>query len=60
MTAVKKNLINKIIVDHKTDLVNYPYSILLEIRELDPRSKRSGKKTRVDNVYNNWIRKDCI
>ena len=34
---MKKELIDKIVVDHKIDLVNDLYSILLEIRELDCR-----------------------
>ncbi len=31
MTAIKKDLADKIIVDHKTDLINYPCFMLLEI-----------------------------
>ena len=45
MTAVKKEVIDKIVVDHRTDLVNHPYFMLLGIRELDPQSKRPRKKT---------------
>ena len=36
MTTVKKNLIDKIVVDHGTDFVNHLYFMLLEIRKLDP------------------------
>ena len=35
MMAVRKELVDKIVVDHKTDLVNHPYFLLLEIQELD-------------------------
>lgn len=28
---IKKNLLNKIVVEHRLDLVNYPYFIFLEI-----------------------------
>lgn len=35
MTAIKKNLLDKIIIEHKTDLVNHPYFILFKIRDLD-------------------------
>ena len=50
---------DKIMVDHKTDLVNYLYFMLLEIKELDPRSKRPGRKTRVVNAYDNRVGRGC-
>lgn len=53
MIAIKKDLVDKIVVDHRTDLINHPYFILLEIRELDPRSNKPGRKTRIVNVYDN-------
>lgn len=55
MTTVKKDLGDKIIVDHRTDLIHHPYFMLLEIRELDLQSKKPGKKTRVINVYDNRV-----
>lgn len=55
MIVVRKNLVDKILVDHKTDLVKHPYFILLEIYELDLRSKKLGKKTQIVNVYDNRI-----
>ena len=55
MTAVKEDLGDKIVVDHRTDLINHPYFMLLEIRELDPRSKWPGRKTRVVHVYDNLV-----
>lgn len=58
--AIKKNLVNKIIIDHKIDLVNYLYFILLEIWELYPQSKSFERKTRVINKYDNWVRKSYI
>ena len=53
MTAVKKDLGDKIMVDHRTNLIHHPYFMLLEICELNPRSKKPGRKTRVVNVYDN-------
>lgn len=52
MTAVEKDLGDKIMVDHKTDLIYHLYFLLLKIRELD-QSKKPRRKTRVVNVYNN-------
>ena len=59
MTAVRKDFVDKIVVDHRTDLLNHPYFMLLEIRELDPQSKRPGRKTRVVNVYDNRVGRGC-
>lgn len=35
MTAIKKDMVNKIVIDHRTDFINYPYFMPLEIRELN-------------------------
>lgn len=53
MIIVRKNLVDKIVVDYKIDLVNHLYFMLLEIQRLDPQSKRLGKKTWVVNTYDN-------
>lgn len=59
MTAVQKKLTDKIVVEHRTDLINHSYVILLEICKQDPRSKKPGRKTRKVNVYNNQIGRGC-
>ncbi len=59
MTAVRKDLGDKIMVDHRTDLIHHPYFMLLEIRELDPQSKKPGRKMRVVNVYDNRVGRGC-
>lgn len=41
MKAVRKTLADKIVVDHRTDLIKHPYFMLQEIRELDAISKAS-------------------
>ena len=55
MTEIRNDLANKIWLDHRTDLINHPYFMLLEIRKLDTRSKRPGRKTRVINMYENRV-----
>ena len=55
MTAVRKDLLDKIIVEYRTDLINYPYFTLLEVWKLDQQLKWPGRKTRVLNVYDNRI-----
>lgn len=41
MKAARKTLADKIVVDHRTDLIKHPYFMLQEIRELDAISKAS-------------------
>lgn len=36
MRKVRKDLTDVIVIGHKTDLINQPYFILLEILDLDP------------------------
>lgn len=59
MIVVKKDLGNKIMVNHKTNLIYHSYFILLEIRKLDSQSKKSRRKTDVVNIYNNCVRGGC-
>ncbi len=54
-TAIRKELTDKIVIEYRTDFINHPYVILLEIRGLDPRSKKPGRKTRAVNVYDNRV-----
>ena len=60
MTSVRKTRGNKIVVDHRTNLINHHYVILLEIQELDSQSKKNGRKTRIVNAYDNQIGRSCI
>lgn len=56
MMAIRKDLIDKIVVENRINLVNHPYFILLEIWELDQYSKTPGRKTQALNIYNNQVR----
>lgn len=57
---MRKDLPDKIVVKHRTDLVNHLYIIFLEIRNLDQQSKWPEKKIRVFNIYNNQVSKDVV
>ncbi len=59
MTAIRKELTDKIVIEHRTDLINHPYVMLLAIRKLDPRSKKPRRKTRAVNVYDNRVGRGC-
>lgn len=45
MMAIRKNLMDKIVINHRTDLGNHLYFILLEIRELNLQFERPEKKS---------------
>ncbi len=55
MTVVQKDFTDKIMIEHRTDLINHLYVTLLEIRKLDPRSKKPTRKTQIINVYDNRV-----
>lgn len=44
MIGVRKDLRNRIIINHRTDLIYHLYFILLKIRKLNLQSKKSRKK----------------
>lgn len=54
-TAIKKELINKIIVDNRTDLGDYLYFLILDIRDIDSQTKKLVRQTRVVNEYDNRV-----
>ena len=59
LTAVKKELVNKIIVDNRTDLVDHPYFLTLDIRDIDNRTNKPARRTRVINAYDNRVGQGC-
>ena len=60
MTAVRKDLGDKIIVDYRTNLIYHPYFMLLEICKLDLLSKKPGRKMQIVNIYDNQVERGCI
>lgn len=59
LTAIKKELVNKIIVDNRTDLVDHPYFLTLDIRDVDSRTNKPARRTRVVNAYDNRVGQGC-
>lgn len=55
LTAVRKDILDKVIIENRTDLVNHPYCSVLNIKELHPISKNFLRRTRVVNVYDNKV-----
>ena len=54
LTAVRKEIANNVVLDNRSDLANYPYCLILDIEELYPRTRKSVRKTRVVNMYDNY------
>lgn len=55
LIAVKKDLLNKIITESRSDLINHPYFLAIDVWELHPQSQRKLRKTRLINCYDNRI-----
>lgn len=57
MIAVRKDILSRVVVENRTGLVSHPYCVVLDIRELDPQSRKCLRRTRVVNLYDNKIGK---
>jgi hypothetical protein len=55
LIAIKKDLLTKVITESRSDLVNHPYCMALDVWELHPKSKKKMRKTRLINCYDNRI-----
>ena len=53
LTAVKKEILSKVIIDNQMDLVHHLYCLVLDIKELYHLSEKVLRKTRVINLYDN-------
>ena len=55
LIAVKKDILNRVIINNWTDLISHSYYLYLDIKEFDPKSEKSLGKTRIVNLYDNKI-----
>lgn len=60
LIVIRKDILNKIIIENYTNQVNHPYCIVLDIREFNPISEKYSRKIRIINLYNNKISNKCI
>ncbi len=60
LIAVRKDILNKIIIENRTDWVSHPYCIVLDIKERSPGSEKYCRRTRVVNLYDNKIGNGCV
>jgi hypothetical protein len=55
VVAVRRDLLSSQAVEVRTDLINHPYMLAVNIWELERSSKRRLRRTRIINCYDNWI-----
>jgi hypothetical protein len=53
--AVKRDIMAQIIIEARTDLINHPYTLVLDIWDIQPVIKTKKRRTRLINVYDNRI-----
>lgn len=59
-TIIKKELVNKIIVDNRTNLVDHSYFLTLDLQDIDNRINKLAIQTKVVNLYDNLVRQKHI
>ena len=52
--AIRRDLASKVIVEARTDLLDHPYLMALDIWELN-RAREKVRRTRIVNCYDNWL-----
>ena len=60
LTAVRKDILNKVIIENRINLASHPYCIVLDIKELNPVSRNYSRRIRVVNLYDNKIGNGCV
>ncbi len=60
LTAVRKDILNDVIIENRIDLVSHPYCMVLDIRERNPVSRKYSRRTIVVNLYDNKIGSGCV
>ena len=53
LMTVRKDILNKVIIDNRTDLVSHLYCSVLDIKELHALTRKVLRKTRVVYLYDN-------
>ncbi len=48
VTAVRRDIVNKVVIEARTDLIDHPYFIAVDVVEC-------GRRTRVVNCYDSWL-----
>jgi hypothetical protein len=43
----------QLIIETRTDLINYPYALVLDIWDIQPITKPKKRRIRLNNIYDN-------
>ena len=54
-TAIRKDLVNRVVVEKRSDLIDHSYIMVLDVRDLDRETQLPIRATRIVNVYNQVI-----
>ena len=61
LMAVRKDILNNVIIENRIDLVCHPYYTVLNIRERNSVSRKYSKRIRVVvNLYDSKIGSGCV
>jgi hypothetical protein len=55
MIAIQKDLLNRLIIEPKTDLINHPYALALDIWDIHHITRKKIRRTRLINIYDNIV-----
>jgi hypothetical protein len=55
LITIRKDLLTKVITETRSDLVNHPYVLTLDIWDLQPNTQKKTRRTRLINYYDNRI-----
>ena len=60
LTAVRRNILNRIVVDNKSDLKSYLYIIIVDVRRNDLINRELGRRIRIVNIYDQNLGREYI
>ena len=60
LIAVRKDILNKVIIENQTNLVSHLYCIVLDIKELNQVLRKYSRRTKIVNLYDNKISRRCV
>ncbi len=55
LTTIRKDIANEVLLDNRSDLASNPYCLVLDVRELHPKTRKPIRKTRVVNMYDGFL-----
>ena len=55
LTAVQKDIVNKVTIDNRTDLASNPYCMVLDLKEPYRKSGKRPRRIRIVNLYDNKL-----